>query len=178
MYFLFELWLWELLLIEEIGSKDWVFRVVFEKIQIIFLGCFVWFFVLFHVLTINALGCHINFKPFFFFSLVYEYWYRERKNYFYPKSKHKTVQLFYFMFQTIRLFKPCSIKKTKILILYTKILIFYFLICYIERFLLLEFWILSLSLEFNLKESKNRNTCLIWFSLLYSYTCFCCLFGF
>ena len=66
-YFLFELCLWELFLIEEIGSKDWVFRVVFEKIQIIFLGCFVWFFVLFHVLTINALGCHINFKPFFFF---------------------------------------------------------------------------------------------------------------
>ena len=102
-YFLFELCLWELFLIEEIGSKDWVFRVVFEKIQINFLVCFVWFFVLFHVLTINALGCHINFKLFFF--PVYEYWYREKINYFYPKSKHKTVRLFYFMFQTIWLFK-------------------------------------------------------------------------
>ena len=92
-YFLFELCLWELLLIEEIGSKDWVFRVVFEKIQINFLV----------FCLILCFGMSYKLQTFFF--PVYEYWYREKINYFYPKSKHKTVRLFYFMFQTIRLFK-------------------------------------------------------------------------
>ena len=105
MYFLFELRLWELLLIEEIGSKDWVFMVIFEKIQINFLVCFVWFVVLFHVLTINCFGMSYKLQTFFFFFPVYEYWYREKINYFYPESKHKTAWLFYFMFQTFRLFK-------------------------------------------------------------------------
>ena len=79
------------------------------------------------MLTINASGCHINFKPFFFFlcfgmsyKLLMLWDVMEKINYFYPKSKHKTVRLFYFMFKTIRLFKPCSIKKPKILILLYK----------------------------------------------------------
>ena len=63
------------------GNYCWLKRLA---VKIGFLGSFLrkfkhvfWcvLFDLFHVLTINALGCHLNFKLIFYF-LVYEYWYR------------------------------------------------------------------------------------------------------
>ena len=63
------------------GNYCWLKRLA---VKIGFLGSFLrkfkyvfWcvLFDLFHVLTINAFGCHLNFKLIFYF-LVYEYWYR------------------------------------------------------------------------------------------------------